>query len=64
MRPAGECKVYHTDGVHCETYWYIRNQAVHDFATASLVTMTLDTILTMGSLSALKAILRLEQVCS
>ena len=46
----------------CDEWWYIRTQPVQDFALYSLVSMTLDTVLTgpCGLLN-LRAILRLEQ---
>ena len=56
----GECKVMAADG-RCQTYWYIRTKAVQNFATASLVTMALDTLLTVFSMLNLRAVLRLEQ---
>ena len=45
----------------CAEYWYIRTKPVHDYAAASLVTMTLDTLLTLPSMFTLRAILKLEQ---
>ena len=48
--------------ISCDEWWYIRTQAVQDFALYSLVSMTIDSVVTgpCGLLN-LRAILRLEQ---
>lgn len=56
----GECKRENLDG-SCAEWWYIRTPAVQSYAGYSLVTMALDTVLTVGSTLNLRAILRLEQ---
>lgn len=56
----GECKVLAPDGT-CLTFWYIYTKEVQQFAAISLVTMSLDTILMVGSTLNLRAILRIEK---
>lgn len=45
----------------CLVVWYVFTQEVQQFARYSLVAMALDTILSIGCLLNLRAILRLEQ---
>ena len=48
--------------INCDEWWYIRTQVVQEFAFYSLISMTIDSVLTgpCGLLN-LRAILRLEQ---
>jgi len=57
----GECKRMAANGALCAEYWYVYTKAVQNFATFSLMTMMLDTVLTCASTLNLRAVLRLEQ---